>query len=178
MRCQWNGNSDKPGCLNTAIPIPPKNRLSARSLRNLSAETPYGKLATRCYFCKPRNRRRAAHPPQPTHINSPEFFFNHYTLDATDKPWLPLAAPAQTGAEPAYLLDSKPAQGADALPTISLAQLRASVDTIAALLKAGEGIAGYENCARHQLHLENESRYHSPGSHPLDTDEISQICRR
>ena len=126
---------------------------------------------------------QAAQPP-PSSASAPtdtykftRIWFNHYTLDATDKPWLPLADAAQTDAEPSYLLDSKPAQGADALPTISLAQLRASADALAALLKAGEGIEGYQDCARLQLAIKNESIYNSPVSRPLDTDEISRICR-
>lgn len=104
-------------------------------------------------------------------------WFNDYTLDATDKPWLPLADATQTDVAPAYLLDSKPAEGNHALPTIPLAQLRATADAIAILLKAGEGIEGYENCVRLQLAIKNESIYNSPVSRPLDTDEISRICR-
>ena len=126
-----------------------------------------------------------AAPPPPGSASAPNdtykftrIWFNHYTLDATDKPWLPLANAAQAAAAPAYLLDSKPAEGNNALPTISLAQLRASADAIAALLKAGEGIDGYQNCARLQLAIKNESIHNPPVSRPPATDEISQICRR
>ena len=105
-------------------------------------------------------------------------WFNDYMLDATDKPWLPLAAAAQTDAEPVYLLDSKPADGRDALPTIFLAELRASAEAVAEILKAGEGIEGYEECVSRRLAFESESMYAPLGLRPLDIDEIYRTCRR
>ena len=83
-----------------------------------------------------------------------------YTLDEISKPWLPVAgseagASGQSGGDPAYLLDSEPPEGSTQLPTMSLAELRASVESIAAVLKAGEGIEGYKECVEYRLISEN-----------------------
>ena len=93
------------------------------------------------------------------------------TLD--DKPWLPLAVATQPDAAPAYLLDSNPADGAAALPTISLAELRASAEAVAALLKQGEGIEGYKTCMKWRLDDENDFARNPPELQEPFTDEIS-----
>ena len=83
-----------------------------------------------------------------------------YTLDEISKPWLPVAgseagASGQSDGDPVYLLDSEPSAGSAQLPTMSLAELRASVESIAAVLKAGEGIEGYKECVEYRLIDEN-----------------------
>ena len=95
------------------------------------------------------------------------------TLAATDNPWLPLAAAAQTDAAPAYLLGSDPAEETYSPPTISLAELRKSVDAVAALLKQGEGIAGYKTCLIRRLNAENNFAHNPPELQEPFTDEIS-----
>ena len=45
---------------------------------------------------------------------------------------------------PKSMSGSDPAKETAIPPTISLAELRASVEAVAALLKAGEGIEGYD----------------------------------
>ena len=75
---------------------------------------------------------------------------NDYTIDKVNKPWLPIAESEWDG-EPVYILDSEPEEGNDRLPTMSLAELRASIESVAAILKAGEGIEGYEECVERWL---------------------------
>ena len=108
---------------------------------------------------------------------------NEYTLNHNSRPWLPLAdagpnAAAQSDAEPVYLLGSDPVKETDRPPTISLAELRASVEAVAALLKSGKGIEGYKDCVRRRLFSDNESTHDSPDSRPQDTTEISRTCRQ
>ena len=79
---------------------------------------------------------------------------------------------------PKSMLGSDPAEETDIPPTISLAELRASVEAVAALLKAGEGIEGYKDCVRRRLFSDNESTHDSPDSRPPDTAEISRTCRK
>ena len=146
--------------------------------RALNTETPHWNPATRCLFLQIARQSSESASDAAATYKFTRIWFNDYTLDATDKPWLPLAAAAQTDAEPAYLLDSKPAEGSAALPTISLAELRESVEAVAALLKAGEGIEGYQDCVKQQLDFKNSSIYKSPGSRLPTAGEISQICRR
>ena len=77
---------------------------------------------------------------------------NDYTIDKVNKPWLPVAdASGQADGEPVYILDSEPVEGNERLPTMSLAELRASIESVAAILKAGEGIEGYEECVQRWL---------------------------
>ena len=77
---------------------------------------------------------------------------NDYTIDKVNKPWLPVAdASGQSDSEPVYILDSKPEGGNEQLPTMSLAELRASIESVAAILKAGDGIEGYEECVERWL---------------------------
>lgn len=102
------------------------------------------------------------------------YFSNEYTLAENSKPWLPVAelAGASDG-DPVYLLDSKPAKGSSDLPTISLVDLRASVEAVAALLKQGEGIQDYKTCISWRLNNENEFARNSPDLQEPFTDEIS-----
>ena len=77
---------------------------------------------------------------------------NDYTIDKVNKPWLPVAdASGQLDGEPMYILDSEHEEGSERLPTMSLAELRASIESVAAILKAGEGIEGYEECVERWL---------------------------
>ena len=77
---------------------------------------------------------------------------NDYTIDKVNKPWLPVAdASGQLDGEPMYILDSEHEEGNERLPTMSLAELRASIESVAAILKAGEGIEGYEECVERWL---------------------------
>ena len=115
--------------------------------------------------------------------NFTRIYSNDYALHESSRPWLPLAdassnTAAQSDAEPVYLLGSDPAQETARPPTISLAELRASVEAAAALLKAGESIEGYKDCVRRRLTFENESTYDPLGFRPLNTAEISLTCRQ
>ena len=76
-----------------------------------------------------------------------------YTIDKVNKPWLPVAnASGQSDSEPVYILDSETIEeGSERLPTMSLAELRASIESVAAILKAGAGIEGYEECVQRWL---------------------------
>ena len=87
---------------------------------------------------------------------------NDYTIDKVNKPWLPVAdASGQADGEPVYILDSETTEeGNDRLPTMSLAELRASIESVAAILKVGEGIEGYEECVERWL------IYKSPDDEP------------
>lgn len=78
---------------------------------------------------------------------------NDYTIDKVNKPWLPVAdASGQADGEPVYILDSETAEdGNDRLPMMSLAELRASIESVSAILKAGKGIEGYEECVERWL---------------------------
>ena len=77
---------------------------------------------------------------------------NDYTIDKVNKPWLPVAgASGQADGEPVYILDSEPVEGNERLPTMSLAELRASIESVSAILKAGEGTEGYEECVERWL---------------------------
>ena len=77
---------------------------------------------------------------------------NDYTIDKVNKPWLPVAdTSGQSDSEPVYILDSEPVEGNEQLPTMSLAELRASIESVASILKAGEGIEGYEECVERWL---------------------------
>ena len=78
---------------------------------------------------------------------------NDYTIDKVNKPWLPVAdASGQSDSEPVYILDSETTEeGSERLPTMSLTELRASIESVASILKAGEGIEGYEECVQRWL---------------------------
>lgn len=81
---------------------------------------------------------------------------NDYTIDKVNKPWLPVAdASGQSDSEPVYILDSETVEGNEQLPTMSLAELRASIESVAAILKAGDGIEGYEECVERWLTSES-----------------------
>ena len=88
---------------------------------------------------------------------------NDYTIDKVNKPWLPVAESEWDG-EPVYILDSETEERNDRLPTMSLAELRASIESVAAILKAGEGIEGYEECVERWLISEspNDNEPHRP----------------
>ena len=87
---------------------------------------------------------------------------NDYTIDKINKPWLPVADDSgQSDSEPVYILDSETTEdGSERLPTMSLAELRASIESVAAILKAGEGTEGYEECVERWL------IYKSPDDEP------------
>ena len=115
--------------------------------------------------------------------NFTRIYSNEYTLNQSSRPWLPLAdagsnAAAQSEVEPVYLLGSYPTAETDSPLTISLAELRESIEAVSTLLKAGEGIEGYEDCVLRRLTFENESTYDPLGFRPLNTDEISRTCRQ
>ena len=131
-------------------------------------------------FLKIAPHRDDASGASPTEYIFTRYASNEYTLNETSKPWLPVAefAGASADGDPVYLLDSKPADGSAALPTVSLAELSASIEAVAALLKAGEGIEGYQGCVKQQLNFKNSAIYDSPGSRPPTAAEITQICRR
>ena len=77
---------------------------------------------------------------------------NDYTIDKVNKPWLPVAdASGQADSEPVYILDSEHEERNERLPTMSLAELRACIEAVAAILKAGEGTEGYEECVERWL---------------------------
>ena len=78
---------------------------------------------------------------------------NDYTIDKVNKPWLPVADDSgQSDSEPVYILDSETTEdGSERLPTMSLAELRVSIESVSAILKAGKGIEGYEDCVERWL---------------------------
>ena len=87
---------------------------------------------------------------------------NDYTIDKFSKPWLPVVEPdsyafGQSDGEPVYILDSEPEEGNGRLPTMALAELRASIESVAAILKAGEEIEGYEACVERWLISESSN---------------------
>lgn len=112
-------------------------------------------------------------------------WIDYFVPDPTSKSWLPLANAGSTAAQtdadllyllgplPEYLSDSYPAEETDSPPTISLAELRKSVDAVAALLKQGEGIQDYKTCIRWRLDDENEFAHNPPELQEPFTDEIS-----
>ena len=101
---------------------------------------------------------------------------NDYTIDKFSKPWLPVAEEAdafgQSDGEPVYILDSEPEEGNERLPTMPLAELRASIESVAAILKAGEGIEGYEECVGRWLISEssNDDEPYRPRVLPISPD--------
>ena len=110
--------------------------------------------------------------------NFTTFVTNEYTLDGVNKPWLPSdqaipAALGQTDEQAAYLLDANAVGGSGNSPTISLAELRATVDSIVAILKEGEGIEGYEECVRHWMSNDNAIAQRSSAGREPTIDEIS-----
>lgn len=113
-----------------------------------------------------------------TTYNFTTFVTNEYTLDGTNKPWLPsdqadAGVLGQTDEQVAYLLDANAVGGSGNSPTISLAELRATVDSIVAILKEGEGIEGYEKCVRHWMRNDNAVAQRSSAGREPTIDEIS-----
>lgn len=114
------------------------------------------------------------------------WLFDDFVPDPIRNSWLPLDgagsnAAAQTDADllyllgplPEYLLESDTYEETDSPSTISLAELRKSVDAVAALLKQGEGIQAYKTCIRWRLDDENKFAHNPPDLQEPFTDEIS-----
>ena len=126
----------------------------------------------------------SASPPTATAYNFTRLWIDHFVHPIRNS-WLPLADAGSTAAQtdadllyllgplPEYLLDSYPAEETDSPPTISLAELRKSVDAVAALLKQGEGIQDYKTCIIWRLDAENEFARNPPELQEPFTDEIS-----
>ena len=128
---------------------------------------------------QPQQPPASASSPTATAYNFTLINSNGYTLNHTSRPWLPLAdaaaaaATAQTDDDLMYLLGPDPDEETDSPSTISLAELRKSVDAVAALLKQGEGIQDYKTCIRWRLSDENRFARNPPELQEPFTDEIS-----
>ena len=112
-----------------------------------------------------------------TEYNFTRYASNEYALGENSKPWLPLAefdsgASGQNDGEPMYLTDANVVTGNSELSTISLSDLRASVESVAAILEAGAGIEGYEGCVKQRLDIENAFVHDPPSSRPPVMDEL------
>ena len=127
----------------------------------------------------------SASPPTATEYNFTRLHIDDFVHPIRNS-WLPLAdagsnAAAQTDADilhllgplPKYLLESDTDEESDSPPTISLAELRESVEAVVALMKAGEGIEGYKTCMTWRLDDENDFAHSPPELQEPFTDEIS-----
>ena len=127
----------------------------------------------------------SASPPTAAAYNFTRLWIDNFVHPIRNS-WLPLAdagsnAAAQTDADllyllgplPKYLLESDTDEESDSPPTISLAELRESVEAVVALMKAGEGIEGYKTCMTWRLDDENEFAHNPPELQEPFTDEIS-----
>ena len=129
--------------------------------------------------------QQASQSATATAYNFTRLWADDFVPDPTSKSWLLLAdaesAAAQTddallyllGPLPEYMLGSDPAEETDSPPTISLAELRKSVEAVATLLKQGEGISGYKTCMKWRLNAENDFAHNPPELQEPFTEEIS-----
>ncbi len=103
-----------------------------------------------------------------TLTNSPPQSSFEYGIDTLNRVWLPAVSAALSSAQPSGSGDvTFITGGGDPWPSsITLAELKAAISKMAATLKAGEGIAGYEQCIRSKIAAERTERARGPWTHP------------
>ena len=92
-----------------------------------------------------------------------------YSVDTLSRAWLPAEnIPAEGQAPTAFITDGAPTPP----PTITLADLRTQIASVAAELKSGEGIAGFEACIDYRIVRERYRRA-DPFTPPQRTSSLA-----
>ena len=89
----------------------------------------------------------------------PGFYDHNYSIESLNKVWLPAKDDGTAaGAEPVFLLSSKPADEETAPPVISYDELKSRIGEVEKLLADNIQIEGYERCVQARFHAERIKR--------------------